>query len=124
MSRAVVVGAGLGGLAGALRLQGQGYDVTVVEQRERPGGRAYQIADGGFTWDTGPSIITMPWVLEETLAAGGVDLHTELKLRRLDPMYRISWAGEAVATVVRQLRIAVWACGAGAAAELGREHLR
>ena len=92
--RAVVVGAGLGGLAAALRLQGMGADVTVVEQRPKPGGRAYQLRDGGFTWDTGPSLLTMPWVLEETFAAGGLDLHAELTLRRLDPMYRIHWAGE------------------------------
>ena len=92
--RAVVVGAGLGGLATALRLQGMGADVTVVEQRPRPGGRAYQLRDGGFTWDTGPSLLTMPWVLEETFAAGGLDLHAELTLRRLDPLYRIHWAGE------------------------------
>jgi phytoene desaturase len=92
--RVVVIGAGLGGLAAALRLQGAGHDVTVVESRERPGGRAYQIADGGFTWDTGPSLITMPWVLEETFAAGGLDLHSEVTLRRLDPMYRIFWSQE------------------------------
>ena len=92
--RVVVIGAGLGGLAAALRLQGAGYDVTVVEQRERPGGRAYQLRDGGFTWDTGPSIITMPWVLEETFAAGGLELHDEVTLRRLDPMYRLYWSGD------------------------------
>ena len=92
--KAVVVGAGLGGLATALRLQGLGAEVTVVEQRERPGGRAYQLRDGGFTWDTGPSLLTMPWVLEETFAAGGLDLHSEVTLRRLDPLYRIRWASE------------------------------
>jgi phytoene desaturase len=91
--RVVVVGAGLGGLATALRLQGAGADVCVVEQRERPGGRAYQKRDAGFTWDTGPSLLTMPWVLEETFAAAGLDLHAELTLRRLDPLYRIRWAG-------------------------------
>jgi phytoene desaturase len=90
--RAVVVGAGLGGLATALRLQGLGMDVCVVEQRPRPGGRAYQLRDRGFTWDMGPSLLTMPWVLEETFAAGGLDLHAELTLRRLDPLYRIHWA--------------------------------
>ncbi len=92
--KAVVVGAGLGGLATALRLQGLGAEVTVVEQRERPGGRAYQLRDGGFTWDTGPSLLTMPWVLEETFAAGGLDLHSEVTLHRLDPLYRIRWASE------------------------------
>src|SRR4051794_27825188 len=92
--RVAVIGAGLGGLAAALRLQGAGHDVVVLEQRERPGGRAYQLRDGGFTWDTGPSLITMPWVLEETFAAGGLDLHAEVTLRRLDPLYRIRWAGD------------------------------
>jgi phytoene desaturase len=92
---AVVIGAGLGGLAVALRLQGQGWDVTVVEQRPAPGGRASRLRTDGFTWDTGPSLITMPWVLEETFAAGGLDLHAEVRMRRLDPLYRIRWAGEA-----------------------------
>jgi phytoene desaturase len=92
--RVVVIGAGLGGLGAALRLQGAGHDVVVVEARERPGGRAYQLRDGGYTWDTGPSLITMPWVLEETFAAGGLDVHSEVTLRRLDPFYRIQWAEE------------------------------
>ena len=89
-----MIGAGLGGLAAALRLQGAGFDVTVLEQRATPGGRASRLRDGGYTWDTGPSLITMPWVLEETFAAGGLDLHAEVKLRRLDPLYRIRWSGE------------------------------
>ena len=92
--KAVVIGAGLGGLAAALRLQGQGWDVTVLEQRAAPGGRASRLRGDGFTWDTGPSLITMPWVLEQAFAAGGLDLHSEVTLRRLDPMYRIRWAGE------------------------------
>ncbi|MEJ7783001.1 MAG: FAD-dependent oxidoreductase, partial [Solirubrobacteraceae bacterium] len=94
MSRVVVIGAGLGGLGAALRLQGAGHDVTVLEARAKPGGRAYQLQDAGYTWDTGPSLITMPWVLEETFAAGGMDLHSEVELLELDPFYRIAWAGE------------------------------
>jgi phytoene desaturase len=90
----VVIGAGLGGLAVALRLQHAGHNVTVVEQRPAPGGRAAQLETAGFTWDTGPSLLTMPWVLEQTFEAGGLDLHSELTLRRLDPLYRIRWAGE------------------------------
>jgi phytoene desaturase len=90
----VVIGAGLGGLAVALRLQGLGCGITVLEQRACPGGRASRIRTDGFTWDTGPSLITMPWVLEQAFAAGGLDLHREVTLRRLDPLYRIRWAGE------------------------------
>src|SRR5918998_6865968 len=92
--RVAVIGAGLGGLAVALRLQGAGHDVVVLEQRAAAGGRASRLRDAGFTWDTGPSLITMPWVLEETFAAGGLDLRREVALRRLDPLYRIRWAGE------------------------------
>jgi len=92
--RVVVIGAGLGGLGVALRLQGAGHDVTVIEARDRPGGRASQLRDAGFTWDTGPSLVTMPWVLEETFAAGGLDLHAEVDLFPLDPFYRIFWAGD------------------------------
>ena len=77
--RVVVVGAGLGGLArGAAAAGRRATTSSVLEQRERPGGRAYQLRDGGFTWDTGPSLMTMPWVLEETFAAGGLDLHSEV----------------------------------------------
>ncbi len=93
--RVVVIGSGLGGLGAALRLQGAGCEVTVVEQMAHPGGRASQIVSDGFTWDTGPSLITMPWVLEETFAAGGLDLHREVTLRRLDPLYRIKWSQDA-----------------------------
>jgi phytoene desaturase len=92
--KVAVIGAGLGGLAAALRLQGLGCEVTVLEGRATPGGRASQKQTDGFTWDTGPSLITMPWVLEQTFAAGGLDLHQEVTLRRLDPLYRIRWAGE------------------------------
>jgi phytoene desaturase len=92
--RVVVIGAGLGGLGAALRLQGAGCDVTVLEQCAEPGGRVARLRDDGFTWDAGASLITMPWILEETLAAGGLDLHREVRLQRLNPLYRIRWADE------------------------------
>jgi phytoene desaturase len=90
--RIVVVGAGLGGLGVAMRLQGAGHEVTVLEARERVGGRAYQLRDAGYTWDTGPSLVTMPWVLEETFAAAGLVLQDHVQLQRLDPFYRIRWS--------------------------------
>jgi phytoene dehydrogenase-like protein len=90
--RTYVIGAGLGGLAVALRLQALGFEVTVLERRSTPGGRASQLRTGAFTWDTGPSLIMMPWLLEDTFAAAGLSLHDELTLRRLEPLYRIRWA--------------------------------
>jgi phytoene desaturase len=92
--RAVVVGAGLGGLAAAVRLLEQGYDVTVVERRAAPGGRAYQLVDGGYTFDMGPSLITMPWLLDELFALGGSSLERELRLHALEPFYRIHWTDD------------------------------
>jgi phytoene desaturase len=92
--RVVVVGAGLGGLATAIRLLAAGHEVTVVEARPEPGGRASQISSGGYRFDTGPSLITMPEVLEELFGAAGTTTGRELRLRALDPFYRIAWEGE------------------------------
>lgn len=58
--RIVVIGSGFGGLAAAVRLQAAGHDVTVVEKRDRPGGRAYVYEQDGFIFDGGPTVITAP----------------------------------------------------------------
>jgi phytoene dehydrogenase-like protein len=58
--RAVVVGSGFGGLAMAIRLQAAGLRVTLLEKREKIGGRAYQLVDRGYVFDMGPSLITAP----------------------------------------------------------------
>jgi phytoene desaturase len=92
--RAVVVGAGLGGLSAAVRLLAAGHDVTVVERRDEPGGRAYQLRDGGYTWDMGPSLVTMPWLLDELYGLAGARVEDHLTLRRLDPFYRIRWSDD------------------------------
>ena len=92
---AVVIGAGLGGLAAAIRLQAQGHRVTVVERRAQPGGRAYQIKDQGYTWDMGPSLITMPWLFDELYALAGTTTAQQVTLSRLDPAYRIRWSNDA-----------------------------
>ena len=92
--KVVVVGAGFGGLATAVRLLAAGHKVTVVEGRSEPGGRASRICDRGWRFDTGPSLITMPELLEDLFAAAGTSTGRELNLRRLDPFYRISWEGE------------------------------
>lgn len=89
MTSIVVIGSGFGGLASALRLQARGYEVTLLEKREKPGGRAYQLVDGGFTFDMGPSIITAPDLLEDLFGASGAKLDEYVTLEPLTPYYRI-----------------------------------
>lgn len=90
--RVVVVGAGLAGLATALRLRGAGREVTVVERSEGPGGRAGRVESGGFALDTGPSVFTAPEVLADTLAAVGEELSDRLTLTPLETSYRAQYA--------------------------------
>ncbi len=86
---AVVVGSGFGGLAIAARLQSAGVGVTLVEKRERIGGRAYQLVDRGYTFDMGPSLITAPEVIDSIFRAAGKRLTDYVELMPLDPYYRI-----------------------------------
>jgi phytoene desaturase len=90
-SNAIVVGAGFGGLAAAIRLLALGYQVSVLESRSQPGGRAGQIVDQGFVFDTGPTLITVPDLLEDLWATAGKDLHDYLDIRKLEPYYRIQF---------------------------------
>ena len=82
--RVVVVGGGLGGLATAARLAAAGSPVTLLEQADRVGGKLGTVDLGGFRFDTGPSLVTMPAVFERLFAETGAPLHDVLDLRRLD----------------------------------------
>lgn len=90
--RIVVVGAGLAGLATALRLRGAGREVTVVERGAGPGGRAGRVARNGYTLDTGPSVLTAPEIVADTLAAVGDELADRLPLVPLATTYRARYA--------------------------------
>jgi phytoene desaturase len=89
--RIVVVGAGLAGLATALRLRGAGREVTVVERAAGPGGRADRVERGGYALDTGPSVFTAPEILADTLAAVGEKLEERLTLVPLETTYRAQY---------------------------------
>ncbi|MFD0519036.1 phytoene desaturase family protein [Paractinoplanes durhamensis] len=86
--RVVIVGAGLAGLACALHLAAAGRQVTVVERESVPGGRAGRLSLQGYEFDTGPTVLTMPSLIEEPLAAVGERLSDWLELSPLDPAYR------------------------------------
>ncbi|MDT9591464.1 phytoene desaturase family protein [Nocardioides zeae] len=83
VSRVVVVGAGVGGLAAAVRLQALGHRVTVLEQADEVGGKLGVLRHDGYVFDTGPSLLTMPHVLADVFAATGAPLEEVLELERL-----------------------------------------
>jgi len=105
--RVVIVGAGLGGLACALRLAAAGREVTVLEREAVPGGRAGRLSLGGYEFDTGPTVLTMPDLIEETLATVSERLSDWLTLIPLDPAYRAHFPdGQTLDVIADQDRMA------------------
>ncbi|MBK5011510.1 phytoene desaturase [Pseudomonas sp. S60] len=88
---ALVVGAGLGGLALAIRLQAAGVRTTLLEGRDKPGGRAYVYHDQGFTFDAGPTVITDPSAIEALFTLAGRPMQDYVQLLPVAPFYRLCW---------------------------------
>ena len=88
---AVVIGAGLGGLASAMRLGARGYRVSVLDRLDSPGGRGSSLMRDGHRFDLGPTIVTVPQIFRELWAACGRDFDADADLRALDPFYEIRW---------------------------------
>lgn len=86
---ALVIGAGIGGIATAARLAKNGYDVTVLEKESTAGGRCNQIVQKGHRFDIGPTLFLMPEIWQETFAALGEKMSDHLELRRIDPTYKV-----------------------------------
>ena len=118
--RIVVAGAGIGGLAAGVRLAAAGHRIVVLEQAPAPGGKAGRLElAGGHRFDTGPSLLTMPWVLRELFAATGAPLEAELELLRVEPVTRYRFADgsevELSADLPRALEaLEAWAPGTSA----------
>ncbi len=91
MKRAAVIGAGFGGLALAIRLQSAGIETTLIEARDKPGGRGYFWNQQGFVFDAGPTVITDPPCLEELWALSGHKLSDDVELMPVKPFYRLNW---------------------------------
>ncbi|MBO0905942.1 phytoene desaturase [Jiella sonneratiae] len=90
-ARAVVIGAGFGGIALAIRLQAAGIDTVLLEKRDKPGGRAYVYEDAGYTFDAGPTVITDPTALEKLFTAAGRRMADYVTLLPVSPFYRLCW---------------------------------
>tara|TARA_R110002049_G_scaffold54157_2_gene150947 strand:- start:1553 stop:3094 length:1542 start_codon:yes stop_codon:yes gene_type:complete len=90
-TRAIVIGAGLGGLAAAMRLGAKGYAVTLLDKLDRAGGRGSSISQDGHRFDLGPTIVTVPQVFEALWADCGRDFRADVDLRPLEPFYQIRW---------------------------------
>ena len=86
---ALVIGAGIGGIATAARLAKNGYQVTVLEKESTPGGRCNQIVREGHRFDIGPTLFLMPEIWEETFVALGARMSDHLELTRIDPTYKV-----------------------------------
>lgn len=88
----VIVGAGLGGLSAALRLAGAGRKVTVIEREAVPGGRNGLLQDSGYSFDTGPTVLTMPDLIADALDCVGESMDDWLELLPIEPLYRSYYA--------------------------------
>ncbi|MFN2334500.1 MAG: FAD-dependent oxidoreductase, partial [Wenzhouxiangellaceae bacterium] len=88
---AAVIGSGFGGLSLAIRLQAAGVNTTILEKRDKPGGRAYVYEDQGFVFDGGPTVITDPSSLESLFTLAGKSMSDYVELMPVDPMYRLCW---------------------------------
>ena len=84
----IVIGAGLGGLSTAAYLSRSGHDVTLLERDDIPGGRAGMITSHGFRLDNGPTVLTMPNLLEDAFNAAGANMADFVTIKKVDPMYR------------------------------------
>jgi phytoene desaturase len=91
LKTAAVIGAGFGGLALAIRLQSAGVATTLIEARDRPGGRAYMWQKDGFVFDAGPTVITDPDCLQQLWALTGHDMAQDVTLMPVTPFYRLNW---------------------------------
>jgi phytoene desaturase len=85
----IVIGAGFGGLAIAVRLAARGKRVTLIEKRDQVGGRAYVYRDKGYTFDGGPTVITAPWLIDELFELAGRNREDYVSIVPVDPFYRI-----------------------------------
>lgn len=89
--KALVIGSGFGGLGVAIRLQAMGFQTTILERRDKAGGRAYVYEESGFRFDAGPTVITAPHTITELFELAGRPMERYVQLLPISPMYRLLW---------------------------------
>lgn len=89
--RIIVVGAGVGGLATAIRLQSQGYEVEIFEKESMVGGKMHQLQGNGFKFDLGPTIVMMPQIYNEVFEVAGKNPEDYIPMEKLDPIYSLTF---------------------------------
>ena len=120
----IVIGAGLGGLSAACHLTGRGHDVVLLERGAHPGGRVGLLEEGGYRFDTGATVLTMPGLVEECFSAVGAQMADHVDVQPVDPMYRACYADGSVLRVwhgrERMTAEISEVCGVKEAAAFGR----
>lgn len=94
--KVIIIGAGIGGLASASLLANQGYDVTVFEKNSSPGGKMTQFVVDGYRFDTGPSLLTMPFILQKLFKTCGDDIYNYLSISELNPLCRYFFSDDTI----------------------------
>ena len=92
--KVIVIGAGMGGLSTAIRLQNEGYEVSIYEKEALPGGKMHQIKDRGYTFDVGPTLVMMPDIYRELFTLAGKNPEDYISMVKLDPMVDVIFKGE------------------------------
>jgi len=121
--KAVIIGAGMGGLAAAIRLAGEGWAVTVVEKALKPGGKLRALDVGGQAIDAGPTVFTMRWVFEELLGEVGRSLSDLVTLQPAQVLARHAWTDGGRLDLFADVKESADAVGAFAGAAEARAYL-
>jgi len=122
--RAVIIGAGIGGLAAAISLARAGYAVTVVERGASAGGKMREVNIGAARIDAGPTVLTMRWVFDALFESAGVQLDDYVALRKLAVLARHAWSGGALLDLFADEAASADAIGAFAGAAESRGYLK
>jgi phytoene desaturase len=101
--KVIIIGAGLGGLSAAIRLAHYGYDVEIFEQSCKPGGKAGEIYENGFRFDTGPSLLTMPFVIKQLFDDVGENIEDYLEILPLKSLCKYFWRDGTVINAYSEL---------------------